>query len=374
MTFVLLDISGVAWGPYSSELGLSFNTLNDSTALNYAGLAFGCVLFIPLVYKFGRRPLYILSLLVQLASAIWSAKLNTGGEMLAVSLVSGLGGAISETIVQITIADMFFVHQHATMNSIFLLMQSAGAYLGPVAAGYVVISSQGWRWMWWWTAILLGLNLIAVIFGFEESKYVPKIYGQGIEILPDSGDATESSKQINEESSTGKRTAVNEPLSEGFFYLPKSYRQRMAFVTRSETGTLEAPYLKHMIRPVIILITFPVVTYAAITYGALLSWYSVVVTVEANYLLYPPYNFDAAAVGLLNLAPFVGCLFGTVLGGPLSDYSIIWLSKRNNGIFEPEMRLWLTLPAVLICPAGLLTFGIGLDRVSPLFIYFVSHC
>jgi hypothetical protein len=36
--------------------------------------------------------------------------------MIGSNLLSGLGGAVSETIAQITIADMFFVHHHAAMN------------------------------------------------------------------------------------------------------------------------------------------------------------------------------------------------------------------------------------------------------------------
>lgn len=44
-----------------------------------------------------------------------------------------------------TISDVFFVHQRATANGIFLFMLNVGAFLGPVAAGYDE-SSQGWRW------------------------------------------------------------------------------------------------------------------------------------------------------------------------------------------------------------------------------------
>lgn len=76
----------------------------------------------------------------------------------------------------ITIVDLFFVHQHARMNGIFLFMQSLGSTGGPIAAGYIVVS-MGWRWMWWMIAIFPGVNLILVLFFFVEPKYIPLVVG-----------------------------------------------------------------------------------------------------------------------------------------------------------------------------------------------------
>lgn len=36
--------------------------------------------------------------------AVWQAKLNTFGEMLATQVISGLSGAVSETLVQMTVS------------------------------------------------------------------------------------------------------------------------------------------------------------------------------------------------------------------------------------------------------------------------------
>ena len=113
--------------------------------LNTLGLAFGCILFIPFALKYGRRPVYIISAAVDLATAIWQARMRSVGDLYGANLVSGLAGAISETICQMTIADLFFVHQRGTANGVFIIMVNIGAFLAPVAAGYSA-SSQGWRW------------------------------------------------------------------------------------------------------------------------------------------------------------------------------------------------------------------------------------
>ncbi|KAJ9636461.1 hypothetical protein H2204_005294 [Knufia peltigerae] len=372
MTFVLVDIGVVAYGPYA-DIGISYGTINDGWALNYAGLAVGCILFIPFVYKYGRRPVYLFSMLFQMASTIWNAKLNSGGELLAAYCLAGLGGAISETIVQITITDLFFVHQRATANGIFITMQNVGSYLGPVAAGYVV-TGQGWRWMWWWSAIILAINLVLVIFFFEETSYTPNLIGHDAttfedtdEQHPKSIDANGPSVKPKEFSGQNDDQAANvhdsvTSVERQDRYKPRTYRERMAFITRSPET--EHEFKRHFYQPAIILFTFPAVLYAAIAYGTLLSWYSVLSTVESENFLHAPYNWNASQIGLFNLSPFIGSVVGAIIGGPLNDKAIMWLARRNDGIYEPEMRLWMAIPTIIICPAGILIFGIGLAHVG----------
>ncbi|KAJ5613311.1 hypothetical protein N7510_006505 [Penicillium lagena] len=360
-TFVQLDIGFTAWGPMETELGMSVDILNAGAAVNYGGLAVGCIFFIPLVHKFGRRPIYILSSALQFASCIWQARTNTVGDLIGSNLISGLGGAISEIVVQITVADMFFVHEHATMNGWFVIFQSTGAFLGPVASGYIVVS-QGWRWMWWWCVIFFGVTLLCVVFLFEESKYIPEVNGQGVSSALQLGSADAPEPGVKHKTSIGnedaKKTATTRVATNPEFEL-KSYRQRMALVTVTNESLWP-----HFYQPIITLFTFPAVAYAAITYGATLSWFAIMTSLQASYMLLPPYNFDAIGVGLMNVAPFVGAVLGFPCGGYLSDKSILWLSKRNGGIYEPEMRLWLALPVAIISPAGILMFGLGLAYVS----------
>ncbi|RDW76844.1 uncharacterized protein DSM5745_06836 [Aspergillus mulundensis] len=84
-TFVLLDIGTVIWVDLNAELGISWSNLNNSFAANLAGLAVGCILIIPFAIKYGRRSIYILSSAIQLATAIWQAKMNTTAELLAIN-------------------------------------------------------------------------------------------------------------------------------------------------------------------------------------------------------------------------------------------------------------------------------------------------
>ncbi|PSN69809.1 major facilitator superfamily transporter [Corynespora cassiicola Philippines] len=360
-TFVLLDIGPVIWGTLNEELGISFQNLNNSFAANTSGLAVGCIFLLPIAHKYGRRPLYLVSLAVQFACSIWFAKMNTNWENILINVIAGVGGSVSEAIVQMTVADIFFVHQRATMNAIYFFAVTAGAYLAPVAAGYSA-ASQGWRWIWWWSAIFLGVNLVAAVFLFEETKYTITLAA-----VPRSGSVTEKFHEKDPEKvdpETLQRTETSNSLT----FPKRAYRDRLSLFTRTPT-----PIFRHMWQPFAILVQFPAVMYTSLMYGSQLAWFSVVSTTASTYLLEEPYSFGVAGIGLMNLAPFVGCVFASVIGGPLTDRYILWRAKRNKGIFEPEMRLHLSLCAIVLCPAGILLYGLSLAKGYPWMVLAVGY-
>ncbi|KAE8138905.1 major facilitator superfamily domain-containing protein [Aspergillus pseudotamarii] len=297
-TFVLVDFNSLAYRGYMSELGLTYATFNQASGSNFAGLAIGCLFFIPCVHRF-----------------------------------AGLAGSISEAVVVITIVDLFFVHQHARMNGIFLFMRSLGSTGDPIAAGYIVVS-MGWRWMWWMIAIFLGVNLILVLFFFEESKYIPLV-------------------KIAEPSTL--RVAM--PSTVDARRCRKSIRQRLAFVTKTDM-----PVAQHFYQPLLILFSFPAVAYTAVTYGTILAWFSANASSGSYFLLDEPYRFSPSAIGLFHLGGFLGTFIATLTIPALNDWFVVRAAKKNGGIFEPEMRLGMSIPEALLNCAGLLLYGIGLGR------------
>jgi hypothetical protein len=76
----------------------------------------------------------------------------------------------------------------------------------------------------------------------------------------------------------------------------------------------------------------------------------------------PPYNFSIGQQGLVFLSPCIGNLIGSFLCGYLNDGLARWSSRRNGGVFEPEMRLPVVLFPALLVPTGLLMFGLGIHN------------
>ena len=185
---------------------------------------------------------------------------------------------------------------------------------------------------------------VLFVFLYEDTKYDPVLQA---EIIPNL-----QTEVIAESGSADRRDSIIDPN------IPrKPYWQRMAPVSNTSGGW--ATFLRHSYQPFIILFTFPAVAYTALIYGSLLAWFSVVVNVYSIYFTLPPYAFGPSGIGLLNLPPFIGGLLGSIYGGLINDWAITRLSRRNKGIFEPEMRLWIAMPAIVLLPGSILMFGLS---------------
>ncbi|KAK5068620.1 hypothetical protein LTR69_000740 [Exophiala sideris] len=338
MVFAMLDIGVVVFQDYNTLLGISYDDLNNTFAANCVGLAFGCLLFVPFSIKYGRRPVYLVTTFVLFICGIWAAVLRDYPNMVGLNVINGLAGAVADTIVQMTV------------------------YLAPVVAGYSAVS-QGWPWIYWWCTIFLGINFLMFVFFYEETKYATTLVGlnraASARTTIQRGQSKETEQGIKgSESPPSEQTAVTEidatiPL--------KTYRQRLAWTTKTP-GSF-ADFLRHFYQPFLML-TIPGVLYVALQFGAFLSWVSVVAVTESDYFSTTPYNFTTVGIGLLNLPPFIGAIISTLYSGPLSDWSIIRLAKRNGGVYEPEMRLYLTIFPALLGPAGIFLYGFSLAKVS----------
>lgn len=273
---------------------------------------------------------------------------------------------MSEAIVQMTISDLFFVHQRATMNGLYILMVTAGTFLAPVAAGVVAVN-QGWRWIWWWTAILLGISLVLFTFAYEESKYVPVLTSSSVEPQEDTESVPEQGATKKDADFSEQQVDHEQPMDLGGWNYPRrSLRQRFALVTRTPGDGISVRRL--LVRFALSLFRFPAAAWTALVYASSLAWFSVILTTMSTYFTMPPYNFDAAQIGLLNLPPFIGSAIGLVFSGPMNDWLILKLAKRNGGVFEPEMRLWMALPSIVLTPLALFLYGFSLVDVSRLLL------
>ena len=76
----------------------------------------------------------------------------------------------------------------------------------------------------------------------------------------------------------------------------------------------------------------------------------------------PTYNFSVSAQGLVFLGQCLGNLIGSFFCGYINDKLSQWSTRRNHGVFEPEMRLPVVIFPALLVPAGLIMFGVGVHN------------
>lgn len=192
---------------------------------------------VPFALKFGRRPIYVFSTAIQCGISVWSANMQTVTDLMLVNILSCIVGALAEVLVQMTVADIYFVHQRGLTNTIYFWFMTVGVTLSPLAGGFIT-QSQGWRWVWWWMAILFGAGLVAFIFLYEETMFDPSPI-DGIPVADKINPNPQPDKEDLERSAVDK----SDPTQEGRLMLEvlqvdysipeKTYRQKLALWTNS---------------------------------------------------------------------------------------------------------------------------------------------
>lgn len=86
-------------------------------------------------------------------------------------------------------------------------------------------------------------------------------------------------------------------------------------------------------------------------------FYSVLTPIR--YVVNPRFNLTSpVASGLFYLAPGLGCVVGSLLGGRYSDYVVQKSKAKRNGRFVPEDRLRAGLLSTgTLLPLGMLLYG-----------------
>ena len=377
MVYAFINATSPTWGPMGDELSFSSETLTNTYAIGCATLALGAPMLIPFALKYGSRSIYIISSAAQFGISIWAARTQTAGDWWGVNALQCWLGALAEVLIQMTIADVYFVHQRGRMNSIYVWVANVGSNLAVVAAGYVT-TNMGWRWVWWWFVIFFGIQLPMFVFGFEETKFMQPETLEGrrrsivsTQVRPENDQKTKEdldqkgavtpTAQSDDETHSLSDTMRNPSVVHIDHRIPrKTYWQKLALTTTSPGKW--SHFLRHSWQPFLILWSIPGVLYCSLVYGILLAYSTVMTTVLSTYMLDAPYNFNSSQIGLMSLAPFVGSTLGSLVSGPLSDWLVVRLAKRNGGIYEPEMRFWVFLPFVPFQVAGAWWFGYALNN------------
>ncbi|PHH79788.1 hypothetical protein CDD80_3781 [Ophiocordyceps camponoti-rufipedis] len=323
--------------------------LANAQSAQLVGLAIGCIIFMPLANKYGLRSNYIIMMIFSSAAAWWSAYMKTVPELYGSNFLFGIAGSINQTVIAMTINDIWFVHQRGTANGMFFLGMMFGTFLVPIAAGFQSIR-DGWRLSYVSLAIALTILLLITILALEETKFI-----RPLELEPTIDDKDGIFKLESFESELARGPSNEKPPrnKRGGFDFGFIRRARLQFITKSDESIWRVLYspIKSW--------WFPQVLFASIQLGSSICWLVTMGTMSSLLFSAPPYNFDAAGLGYMTLGPFVGAVLGSIYGGYLTDKAIIWLSNRNKGWFEPEMRLWLYPLPALAMAGGLILFGVS---------------
>ncbi|KAK4195135.1 major facilitator superfamily domain-containing protein [Triangularia verruculosa] len=367
-----------AYGPMLSpgfveiahNLDITLDVLAQSTAWLILCIGLGLFITNPLAKIIGRRPVYLVAILIMLITCIWGAAVREYDSFLASRIIAGIGMAPYEVLVQCTIGDLYFVHERATRIAVWNLFLLTGISGGALVAGYI-IEREGYQWTFGVCAVLFGVLGLGVVFAVPETAYrrdavVP------VPVMSQKEDGEEGSVMkmrlgrehevslqhvpSSSEGGNGVNTAEKARRDEAR-EKKHTYWQSLRVYTGRYS---KAPGWKPFVRPVVLLF-YPAVFWGFLVYGTVITWIVVFSVVNAVIFVNPPYNFTISQTGLISLSPFILTIIGELISGPLNDWICIYLTKKNRGIYEPEFRLPLMAVSLVTGVVGFFGFGASVE-------------
>ncbi|CAI7668988.1 unnamed protein product [Penicillium manginii] len=309
------------------DLHIENETLLSFTVSVYLiGYVAGPLLLAPLSEIYGRR--------IVLSGSNWffivwqiGCALATNVETLIVCrFFAGIGGSGPLTLGAGVIADLFPLERRGLATSLWSLGPLVGPSIGPVAGGFMG-ETIGWRWIFWLLMILGGVVSLGIEF-LNQETYAVVLIRRKTELL---------SKELG-------RADLRS------VYEPKQIQD-----------SLQTMLLRGLKRPLILYVRSPIVlllsTYLAIIYGFLYLFFTTIPSVFGN-----TYHWSTGISGLAYLGIGLGFLIGFVVQARTSDRIIVKAIARNNGKYQPEMRLPTMIFYACFIPVSFFWYGWSAEK------------
>ncbi|QNP97261.1 YALIA101S01e15324g1_1 [Yarrowia lipolytica] len=358
--------------PISHSTGLPLATLNQGTGYMFLFFGLGCIISQPLSQQFGKRPVYLVSVLGTALIQLWAPNVTSSGQWIGSKIVQGFLGASVESLGEVTVADVWFEHERGRWMGVYGFALMFASNIAPVVAGFIT-QGMNWKWVLYWGVIFDGVAFVFLFFFFEETNFPRAKYMPSVEETSETEQAsfTEKSPAYDDEneptfendshssmprdSDKPRDMDLENTAPSGIVYEKKTFVQKLALLDEPKPMMLWT-MIK---RPFIIFVRFPVIVYSGFLCGTGLICFNICNATTSYVLSNPPYNFKASMVGLCYISPCVIVFLASFYGGYMSDLLRMKLAKRNGGISEPEHRLWVLLAYLILCPPALILWGIG---------------
>lgn len=292
------DTGDAAWESYIAQISYLF-----TCASLFQGL--GNLIWMPLVVKYGRRPIYLASFTLYAITAIWTALAKTYANALVARIVMGLAAGSGECLAPLTISDIFFLHERGTVMAMYTASLNFGVSIGIITSGLVTLSLD-WRYIYWIASALIGTLTAVVFFTMPETSYIRRSYAE-VEGLHDN------------------KHGHHEHIPTEGLRAQGSYASSLRLFNGRFTSE---PLVKLFLRPIMML-ALPPVLWATLVMSVTIGF---LVAISSNFAtaFADTYDFAAWQAGLCFVAGLFGSGFGIFFGGWVSDWIAQQFTKSNG--------------------------------------------
>lgn len=120
-----------------------------TTGLYMLGLGLGSVVMSPTAIIYGKRPVYLVGIVLFIISAVWCALSPNYSSLVVARIFMGLAVSPVECLPSATIAEIFYLHERAYRLGIYTLLLLSGKNLVPLVSA-VIIQGLSWQWVFWY--------------------------------------------------------------------------------------------------------------------------------------------------------------------------------------------------------------------------------
>ncbi|KAF2719505.1 MFS general substrate transporter [Polychaeton citri CBS 116435] len=319
-TFTASSIQS-AFEEIAKDLGVSLQRTSYLTSLFIAILGGAPLFWRPLSNKYGRRPVFLASLIFSLVGNISCANSPTYATMAVCRAITAFfispAGAIGSAVV----AETFFKKDRARAMGVWTLLLTVGVPAAPFLFGFVALR-VGYRWIYYILAITNAVQFILYLFLGPETHY----------------------------------------LRQGVIHTGSSFRQEYFTFKRLDATPMT---WWDIIQP----LTFfskACVAIPAIAYSMVFLFGSILVTVEIPQLFGEKFHFNTQQLGLQFIGMIVGNLIGEQIGGLTSDRWMALRERKRRRSAPPEYRLWLSYAGHLLTICGVVVFLVRIEQAPAL--------
>ncbi|OBU00378.1 hypothetical protein VE01_01648 [Pseudogymnoascus verrucosus] len=307
--------------PAIPEITLEFSTTTEAINISNAGviIAMGSSSLIwgPISGIIGRRNAYNAAIFVLCICSVGAAAAPDFRTFTSMRVLGGFTGTFFMIAGQTILADIFEPKVRGTAVGFFMAGSVSGPAIGPCVGG-VIVTFTKWRVIYWVQVGMVGFGL-ALSFLF----------------IPDIKKANENGQDEDNNIEIDNRRSLSTPEILAKFDPRGIFR----------------------------LLMYPNILFADLTCG-FLAFYQYALLTSVPSIINPRFHLTTPLVsGLFYLAPGAGFLFGSIVGGRLSDRTVKRYIVKRNGVRLPRDRLnsgLLTLFFVL--PAATLVYGWTLQK------------
>lgn len=362
--------------------GRNFTDVALLTGYYLLGAGAAAIFFVPSGRVWGKRHLFLIGICICIASSAWAGSVGTNyNSLLGARVLQGVGTAPFESLLVAAVGDLYHVHQRGVRMAFTNLAVFGGAFFTPIVVGKIT-NTMGWKWTFYLVAIFMAPTLVAVFLFCPEPAYRREARLNTDSLVeepkavtgPVSDQSTSPPMQANKPRGIRCAGVLVLPTSSAAQPIGNSMTPKKSFIeslSLFDGRKTDDRYWVLLLRPFPLLLN-PAFVWGCLVQGTMIGWTVFIGVIIAAIFIGPPYYWGEVKAGYTYTGAFVGALAGFAVAGLLADSSVKWMTRRNNGIFEPEFRILLVIPMFIIGQIGLYGFGLTAgDVIAGKYSYYV---